>query len=146
MIMRQQVEIESNSCTLNCQKRGNNKLKIVKQVWLTLRLRITDRKCKLQKGDRFFQAVVSMTLLLSFKSELLPSHEAVPIPASILDSRQSREIQSEQRFLAQIKKLIANLSLMSIDMVAMKSDKNQEYGVQHIEFCFSRFLILIFFH
>lgn len=75
-----------------------------------------------------------MTLLLSFKSELLPSHEAVPIPASILmDSRQSREIQSEQRFLAEIKKLTANLFLMSIEMVVMKSDKNQEYGVQHIE-------------
>lgn len=75
-----------------------------------------------------------MTLLLSFKSELLLSHEAVPIPASILmDSRQSREIQSEQRFLAQIKKLTANLFLMSIEMVVMKSDKDQEYGVQHIE-------------
>lgn len=75
-----------------------------------------------------------MTLLLSFKSELLLSHEAVPIPALILmDSRQSREIQSEQRFLAQIKKLTANLFLMSIEMVVMKSDKDQEYGVQHIE-------------
>lgn len=102
----------------------------MKQVWLTttIRLRITNGKGKLENSDQFFQAVVSMTLLLSFKSELLPSHEAFPIPASLLmDSRQSREIQREQRFFAQIKKLIAilsNLSLESIDMVLMKSDKN----------------------
>ena len=51
-------------------------------------------KANWKKKVTNFQAVVSMTLFLSVKSELLPSHEAVPIRASIrMDSRQSRQIQ-----------------------------------------------------